>query len=117
MAAGTLNLIIEQGSTFSKVLTYKDSSGTVIDLSGYSARMQARVNVGDTYTLFSLTSASGGGLTISGVDGKITITITSTATATYKFDTAVYDLEIDDGSGVVTRLIEGKITLSKEVTR
>jgi hypothetical protein len=29
----------------------------------------------------------------------------------------VYDLELIDGSGIVTRLVSGEITVTKEVTR
>jgi len=47
MAAGTLNIVIEQGATFQKKLTWADdidfpASGNPIDITGYTARMQLR---------------------------------------------------------------------------
>ena len=36
MSAGFHHFVIEQGATFSRVLTLKDSSGTVVNLSSYS---------------------------------------------------------------------------------
>ena len=40
-------------------------------------------------------------------------------TASMSFDSAVYDIEISDNSSpkIVTRILQGKIKLSKEVTR
>ena len=35
MTAGFHHFVIEQGATFSKVLTLKDSSDAVVDLTGY----------------------------------------------------------------------------------
>jgi hypothetical protein len=40
MSAGKYNISIEQGVSWSKVLTLKNGAGTVINLTGYSARMQ-----------------------------------------------------------------------------
>ena len=42
--------------------------------------------------------------------------LSATDTSNLTFDTAVYDIEIEKG-GLVTRLLQGKIKLSKEVTR
>ena len=53
-----------------------------------------------------------------GGDGnnEIIVTISNADTADMSFSTAVYDLEIES-LGVVTRILQGKIRLSKEVTR
>ena len=42
MSAGAYDITCEQGATFSRTLTVKDSSGAVRDLSTYTARMQVR---------------------------------------------------------------------------
>ena len=47
-------------------------------------------------------------------DYNIKLSMTATATAALDFETAVYDLELVSGAEV-TRLIEGIVTLSKEV--
>ena len=45
MSAGYHHFVIEQGATFGQVLTLKDSSGTVVNLTGYSAaEMDLREN-------------------------------------------------------------------------
>lgn len=126
MAAGKYSFLIEQGATLSFELQYKDSAGTPIDLTGYTARMQIRSSVDSTTTIASLTStltADGTGLNLSGSSGtkplssgSIGVYISAASSSLFTFNEGVYDLELVSGSAV-TRLIEGKVKLSKEVTR
>jgi len=87
-----------------------------VNLTGYTARLQIRETVEATDTLLSLTTENGG-ITLGGTAGTITLLASATATAALDFVNAVYDLEVISGSGVVTRLLHGTVTLSKEVTR
>jgi hypothetical protein len=121
MAAGIYNFTIEQGATFTRQFKYKNSEGVGIDLTNYEVRMQIRKNIGASTPELSLTeSTTPNGSILSVGSGNdvnvITLTITAADTSTMSFDTAVYDLEIEL-LGVVTRLLQGKIKLSKEVTR
>ena len=128
MAAGKYNFVIEQGTTVRIDLAYKDASGSAIDLNGYSGRMQIRPDFADnTKTsyiyLSSSLNADGTGLNFSGssglippVSGTIGIFISAPSSSALNFDTAYYDLEIQTGS-IVTRLLQGTIKLSREVTR
>jgi hypothetical protein len=114
MAAGELNLAVEQGTTFSQTLTWK-INGTAVNLTGYAARMQARDDVTSTTTVLSLTEAAG--LTLGGVAGTIIIALTATQTAALVAGNYVYDLELVSSAGVVTRLVQGTLAVSAEVTR
>ena len=114
MAAGELNLAVEQGTTFSQTLTWK-IDGTAVNLTGYTARMQARDDVTSTTTILSLTQAAG--LTLGGVAGTIVIALTATTTAALVAGNYVYDLELVSSGGVVTRLVQGTLAVSAEVTR
>ena len=132
MAAGNFSFTIEQGATTDFELAYKDSSGNPIDLTGYDARMQLKDSAGGSTTFLTLSSSlqpDGTGLNLSGsgglnaskptTSGSIGIFISHTSSSNLSFTKAVYDLEIVSGSGtgtVVTRLIQGKVNLSKEVT-
>jgi hypothetical protein len=126
MAAGKYSFTIEQGSTFQLELQYKDSSNTPINLSGYGGRMQIRNSVGDSTVLLQLSSSravDGTGLNFSGSNGttpiqsgSIGIYISAASSSALTFSEAVYDLEIFSGS-YVTRVLEGKVRLSREVTR
>lgn len=42
MTAGKYDFVIEQGTTWAPVLTYKDEAGTPIDLTGFNGRLMAR---------------------------------------------------------------------------
>jgi len=115
MPAGIYNITIEKGATFQRVLTWKDATGALVDLSTYTARAMGRANDYTGALLFSLTSASG--LTLGGVAGTITMVISATATSGMTPGTnGVWDLEMISGAGVVTRLVQGKIEVSPEVT-
>lgn len=115
MAAGLYDITIEQGATFQMNLTWKDSTGAAVNITGYTARMQVRENYEAEDTLVSLTS-TGGDIVLGGALGTIAITIAASATQTLQLEEAVYDLELVNGA-TVTRLIQGKAIISREVTR
>lgn len=114
MAAGKLDLLVEQGTTYSQTLTWK-IDGTAVNLTGYTAKMQARTDVTSDSTILALTQASG--LTLGGSLGTIRIDLTAEQTTALSPSNYVYDLEVTSGAGVVTRLVQGTFTVSAEVTR
>ena len=127
MSAGKYNFTIEQGTTVIKQFTYKDSAGTVVDLSNYSASMQIRPDY-DSSAILGLTgsvssSTSEQGLAIiapsgSSTKGQVQLTIKATTTEGFSFTSALYDLEIKNSTtGAVTRLLQGSIGLSQEITK
>jgi hypothetical protein len=115
MAAGKYNIVIEQGATFSLPLTWKTSSGVLFNLTGYTARMQVRQHNEATSPLLTLTTENGG-IVLGGAAGTIIVTIAATVTAGLPSGEARYDLELVNGA-IVTRLIEGRATISREITR
>lgn len=126
MAAGKYSFTIEQGATFQLELQYKDANSNPINLEGYGGRMQIRNSVSDSTVLLHLSSskaADGTGLDFNGSNGStplssgsIGIYISAVSSSALSFSEAVYDLEIYSGS-YVTRVLEGKVRLSREVTR
>lgn len=128
MASGKYSFVIEQGSTLDFEIAYKDSSGNPIDLSNHQARMQIRPSVGSDIVYITLSSSldpDGTGLNLSGsagtnppTSGSIGVYISAYSSSLLDFGEAVYDLEIATISAypVVTRILEGRIQLSKNVT-
>jgi hypothetical protein len=113
--AFSYNLIVNQGETFQRSFTYK-SGGALVDLSTHTGRMQIRNSYESPSTLVDLTSGAGD-IALSAV-GKIDITIASAVTTALTApDTGVYDLEIVTSGGVVTRLVQGNVSITPEVTR
>ena len=127
MAAGIYNFTIEQGTTVDFELQYTDINNSPINLAGYSGRMQIKSGfANDNPTTYASLSSSrypdGTGLNFSGSSGtkpvssgSIGIYISAVSSSAFTFAKAKYDLEITSGS-TVTRILEGVITLSKEVT-
>jgi hypothetical protein len=115
MPASKYDLKIEQGADFLLSVAWADSAGSPVDLSGYSARAQVRASHNSPDVLLSFDSSKGS-IELGGEEG--TILLTATAEATSKVASGgVWDLELIDSTGKVKRLLEGRVRLSKEVTR
>ena len=112
--AGSYDFTIEQGATFNLLMTWKIDN-IAVNLSGYTARLQARIDVDEVDTILSLTTGSG--ITLGGAAGTITLDQTATQTALLPKGEYVYDLELQTSGGVVTRLLQGELNISAEVTR
>ena len=115
MQPGSLDFLMPKGSTFSRTLTWK-ISGSAVNLTNYTARMQARASVTSATVVLDLTTANSK-IVLGGTAGTITITVSAADTAAITQQSLAYDLELVSAGGVVTRLIEGQIVLSPEVTR
>jgi len=114
--ASTYNILVDQGSTYTLAVTYKDSTGTAINLTGYTAAMQLRLDYDSATAVLSLSSPSNG-IVITGASGLVSITMSATQTAALSADTFLYDLEITSPTSVKTRLIQGVVVVSAEVTK
>ena len=115
-AAGYYDMTADQGATFCQVITWKDSTGTPVNLTDYTARMQVRQRVESTTEVLDLSTQGGSPeIVLGGAAGTITITVPDTA---MDFEGSyVYDLEVESSGGVVTRLLMGKFYCRPEVTR
>ncbi len=111
MAAGTYNFTVEQGATFTRLLTLKEND-SAMNLTGYSAASQMR-STADTSTVagtFTATVSNAGA-------GQITLSMTATQTGNIEEGIYVYDTEITSGAGAITRVLQGKVTVTANVTR
>lgn len=107
LAAGTHNLVIEQGATFVQTYTVLDAGWT---WDGWTARAQIRSAPADKGDLLlDLTPY----LTVDGPAVRLAIPATVTETLTRN---GVWDLEMSMG-GTVVRILQGKVIVSLEVTR
>lgn len=121
MPAGTLNLEIEQGARYLKVITWKDSDGVEISLAGYEARMHIRESIdAEDPPLLELTTTNGRIILEDGGNtGRVTLDVGADVTEVIDWVSGVYDLELVETADPtnVTRLIKGKVTVDLEVTR
>jgi hypothetical protein len=116
--AATQDFTICQGASWPQVLIWKTGDpATAVDITGYTARLQARVRHSDTDAVLSLTSTPAAGITLGTTNGTITLALTAAETAALTPGRYVYDLEMVAPAGTVRRLVEGTITVTPEVTR
>jgi hypothetical protein len=123
MSAATYNFTIEQGATFSKVVTWKDSSGAGINLTGYSITGKIKRKTSDQTALATFTAALANQTTN---PGQFTLSLTAAQTEALPTVTGptaqkallecVYDIEATTGT-TVYRLLEGIVSISPEATK
>lgn len=116
MAAGIWNILAEEGATFSRTITWRDSNEALVNLSGFTARMQVRPTIDDDQTAVLALTTENGRILLGGTSGTVTLTVTSgdmnIAEGQY-----VYDLEMVSGTSTVTRLVQGTFVVNGEVTK
>lgn len=125
MPASQYNFSIEQGTSFSLVLVNKDQNNTVIDLTGYCARIIAVTNTNETIIFDSENqNQTDHRFFITPLTGEITLLIPASTSNAYTFTSAIYDLEIQGpteiypGGGRQTeRLLYGTISIIKRFTK
>jgi hypothetical protein len=114
--AVTYNTVIDQGADWYINFTYKNPNGTAINLTGYTAALQVRTSPLALTAVLTLTSGSG--ITITGASGLIEVHATAAQTAAITNGKYAYDIEITaPTTNVVTRLVQGTIEVSPQVTR
>lgn len=106
--AQRIDITMDQGSTFEFSFNVNDANGSTLDLSNYSARAELRRH----YTSSNSVSFS------ANIEANtIFLRLTANQTSNIVSGRYVYDCEIVDDGGLVTRAIEGVLNVSPEVTR
>ena len=107
-------IVIKKGATFYTILKMTDSAGVPIDLTGYTGRSQIRPTfdsiIFHDFTVTFPNATLGEILWV--MPASVTETIDAALAPLY-----VYDLEIEDSTGRVSRILEGYAQISPEVTR
>lgn len=112
MAAGLLNILVEQGATFSRTLTIETAPGTALNLTGYTFAGKMRKNLADAQAAVAFT------LSVSdAVHGQVLWTLTAAQTDALSPQVHRYDIEMTAPGGTVTRILEGEAWVSGSATR
>ena len=111
-----LDLLIEQGATFSIPIVYKEDN-VAVDLTGATVRCQFREKINSAIPLLDLSTDAGEGLVLTPLEGKIVMTITDIQTEDMKIWAGVWDMLITFPSGEKFRILKGHWTLDRGVTR
>lgn len=113
------DIVIFQGATFNQTLFYETGEPSApVDLSGFTAKMHIRSKPESKALILELSTAVGNGrIILNETTGSIRLFISDQDTASLSVcDKAVYDLELYDGA-VTTRILQGNVIISPEVTR
>jgi hypothetical protein len=106
------DITIQQGASFAKTLTLKDSNNAVINVSGdtFSGQVRKLHSSTDIEATFTFDVSNGS-------NGIVTWTLTAAQTRAMGTGKFVYDVEWNKAGGDVVRLIEGVADTTPEVTR
>lgn len=126
MLSNKYDIQMQQGSTYELLLNVKDSAGANKDLSNHSAVMQIRSTYQSSTVTESLSTGTGE-IEIYTSNSIVHVLLSAERTAGIKVDMSsnkippyskyVYDLELTDGDGKVSKLIYGEVVVYGEVTR
>lgn len=105
-----LNLNIDQGTTFTQDIVYRDNSKNPVNISGYEVRGKLR------RSYYSANSISLTCSITNAANGAVTISLPSETTSNLVYGRYLYDVEIFNGN-VVYRISQGIVTIDPEVTR
>ena len=111
MPAAYQDFYLEQGTTYTNLITLDGSNGAAYNLYGFSVNSQAKKSYYSSNVILQFTSTI-----YDYANGIISLTANNRVTANVPTGKLVYDVVITDGGGNVTRVLEGQIIVSPGVT-
>ena len=106
----TVNLVIDQGCTFEKVIYAQNATSQNVTISTGTCAAKMRQSYYSSNNITTLTTALAG--------SNVTLSLTATQTAAVTPGNYVYDVEYTQSdTTTVERVVEGIITISEEVTK
>jgi hypothetical protein len=104
------NLKISQGSDYSTTINLTDDNDSPIDLTDYTGAAQMR-------KYYTSSNAFDFDVDIVANTGQVILTMSSTITNEIEAGRYVYDVELTDPEGKISRIAEGLVTITPGVTR
>ena len=131
MSAGRYDFTIEQGTSHVTTFVWKTQPGACCnnpdvvlpdpaprDLTDYSLRMQIRPSAGSDTLYYDANEGNQRLVKVTPEDGIFALYVSPEDSTMWTWRRGVYDIEMTHvPSGFVTRLLEGAITVSPEVTQ
>jgi len=110
----TDDLVIPQGVDHRIQWPLRGADGSFVPVEGWTARAQVRKEIADSEPLVEWTTENGSLVLL---DSSLTLVITASESAAWTWLFGVYDIEVVSATGEVTRLTQGNVSISPEVTR
>lgn len=105
------NLLIDQGADYLTTFDVTDDNGDILDLTAYTGTAQMRKHyTSNTYYSFTV------GINVA--DGVVSLSMSANTTDSIPAGRYVYDCELlDTSNSKRSRLVEGIVTVTPQVTR
>jgi hypothetical protein len=110
MAAGYVNLYIEQGTTYNTTIFLDNANYVTYNLTGYTA------NSGIRRSYYSANASAFFTTTVNANNGTIALSLAANTTANLMPGRYVYDTKLTDLYGNVSRIVEGIVEISPQVS-
>ncbi len=105
------NLFVDAGTDYSTIITVAATNGQPLNLTGYSVASQMRKSYSSS-TVYNFTTSL-----YDAANGKVRLQLNNTQSSAIPAGRWLYDVEITSPSGTKTRVIEGIVTVTPEITR
>lgn len=110
MAAGLLNILLEEGSNFIRIITIESDPGVPVNITGYTFAAKMKRNIADSTPALTFSIAVS-----NAVAGQVLWTATAAQTAALSPQVHYYDVDMTF-NGDTTRILEGQAWVSPSVT-
>jgi len=105
------NLFVDAGTNYNTIITVAASNGQALDLTDYSVASQMRKSY-QSSTAYDFTASI-----YSAAAGKVRLQLNPTQSSAIPAGRWLYDVEITSPTGTKTRVVEGIVTVTPEITR
>jgi len=105
-----VNIVIDQGTDFATTVSLTNTAGSQLDLTGMAAASQVRKT-------FTSSNATAFATALANNNGTLTLSMNNSTTSALSAGRYVYDVELTDSSGIKSRILEGMVTVTPEVTK
>jgi len=109
--ATVANIFIDQGADYSNIITVGSSTGAPLNLAGYTVASQIRKSYSSS-TAYNFSSSI-----FNASEGKVRLQLTATASRAIPPGRYLYDVEITSPTSSKTRVVEGIVTVTPEITQ
>jgi hypothetical protein len=106
-----VNLVIDQGTTYNLYVELNDDNGNPLSGDDYTAAAKLRKHYGSANSTSFTAALSNNGT------GVLTLSLTAAQTANLQAGKYVYDVELADSSNNITRVFEGNVLVTPEITK
>lgn len=107
-----VELQIDQGTTFETTMNISNDDGTFIDITDYEFDSQIRKSYYSSNPAATITTSIH-----DAANGEVKLSLNAAQTANIKAGRYLYDVKMITPDDVITRVIEGIITVTPQITK